>query len=95
MPQKVSGKKYLGCKEWQGIFLKNLNLGFRKVCWKNPVAIRNLRLVLAEYARLNFASKKPVTQQKGITLNIISVMLQNKRSESRTRQSRWRTRSHL
>lgn len=65
MPPKVSGEKVCKCKEWPGKFMENL---ISQKSGRLPWIFRSHKdcgLILAEYARLNFASKKPAPQQGG------------------------------
>ena len=62
MPQKVSGKKVRKCKEWPGKFSEYL---ISQKSGRLPIIFcRHNNVVLAVYARLNFASKKPAAQHQ-------------------------------
>lgn len=72
MPQKVSGEKVRKCKELPGKLLENL---ISQESGRLPIIFyRHNIVVLAGYARLNFASKKPGTQQRGHHLKHLNLL---------------------
>ena len=69
MPTEVSGKKYANARNGQEILWNTIIFlapgKWLEGCQKISAAIRSLWLILEEYARLNFASKKSGTPASG------------------------------